>query len=351
MYLNDPSQWPVALTFDDVSLVPQYSEILPSQVDISTRLGNLELKAPILSAAMDTVTTRTMAQALGQLGGLGVVHKNNSIDEQVLQVGGLKCAAAVGPGADLLERASALVAAGVVALVVDTAHGHSKGVIDAMKLLRKTWPNLTLIGGNIVTAAAAEVLIDAGANAVKVGVGPGSICTTRIVTGVGVPQISAVIDVARVTQKRGVTLISDGGIQRSGDIVKALAAGANVVMLGSLLAGTDESPGEQIVVNGRIYKSYRGMGSLGAMAIGSKDRYAQGDVKDKRKLVAEGVEGYIPYRGCLNEVVSKLMGGLRSGMGYMGAMTIADLQRNAQFIRVTPSGLRESYPHDVVVDL
>jgi len=263
--------------------------------------------------------------------------------------GRLRVGAAVGPTDDMEQRAEALLRAGADVIVIDTAHGHSQGVIDGVRRLRAAFPKIELVAGNIATANAAEALIKAGANAVKVGIGPGSICTTRIVAGVGVPQISAIADVARITRKYGVPLIADGGIKYSGELPKAIAAGADVIMIGSLFAGTDESPGETILYQGRTYKSYRGMGSLGAMKQGSKDRYFQGDVESEIKLVPEGIEGRVPYRGPLSSTIHQLMGGLRSGMGYTGCRTIDELQKNATFMRITNAGLRESHVHDVAI--
>jgi IMP dehydrogenase len=264
-------------------------------------------------------------------------------------LGRLRVGAAVGPTEDMEARAEALLRAGADVIVIDTAHGHSQGVIEGVLRLRSCFPRIELIAGNIATAAAAEVLIKAGADAVKVGIGPGSICTTRIVAGVGVPQISAIADVARITRKKGIPLIADGGIKYSGELPKAIAAGADVIMIGSLFAGTDESPGETILYQGRTYKSYRGMGSLGAMKQGSKDRYFQGDVENEVKLVPEGIEGRVPYRGPLSSTIHQLMGGLRSGMGYTGCRTLKELQENASFLRITNAGLRESHVHDVAI--
>jgi len=263
-------------------------------------------------------------------------------------LGRLRAGAAVGVGADLDERAAALVAAGVDLLVVDTAHGHSQGVIDTITQMRKNYPEIQLMAGNIATGAAARALIDAGVDAVKVGIGPGSICTTRVVAGVGVPQISAIQMVAKVTRDAGIPLIADGGIKFSGDLPKAIAAGADIIMIGSLFAGTEESPGETILYQGRTYKSYRGMGSLGAMKQGSKDRYFQAEEQDV-KLVPEGIEGRVPFRGPLSDNIHQLMGGLRSGMGYTGCRTIKELQQKGQFIRITNAGLRESHVHDVTI--
>jgi IMP dehydrogenase len=468
-----------ALTFDDVSLVPAESDILPSQVDTKTQLGRgVTLSVPFMSAAMDTVTEAETAIAMAQNGGLGVVHKNLPPDAQAAMVrrvkkyeagvvadpitlgptslakeafalmerhgvsgfpivdenkkvkgivtrrdlraakdetpvaevmttklvtaaegaskddslalmyrhriekllivdgdgrlrglitvkdlqkvkdfplaardgeGSLLCAAAVGPGRDLEARAHALIDAGVDVLVVDTAHGHSKGVMDALSSLRRWFKDVCLVGGNIATAEAAEALIDAGADCVKVGIGPGSICTTRIVAGVGVPQVTAVMEASAAARAKGKTAIADGGIKYSGDCVKALAAGADVIMVGSLFAGTEEAPGEVVMLQGRSFKVYRGMGSLGAMESGSKDRYGQADVKDDRKLVPEGIEGRVPYRGSLQAQLHQLVGGVRSGMGYLGARTLSDLRARAQFVRITAMGLREAHVHDVII--
>ena len=265
------------------------------------------------------------------------------------EFGRLRVGAAVGVGPDREERLEVLVRAGVDVIIIDTAHGHSQGVIDAVIETKRAYPSLQLVAGNIATAAAAEALIKAGADAVKVGIGPGSICTTRVVAGVGVPQITAISDVARVTRKAGVPLIADGGIKYSGEVPKAVAAGADVIMIGSLFAGTDESPGETILFQGRTYKSYRGMGSLGAMKQGSKDRYFQGDVESDVKLVPEGIEGRVPYRGSLSASMHQLMGGLRAGMGYTGCRTVKELQEKARFMRITNAGLRESHVHDVAI--
>ncbi len=264
-------------------------------------------------------------------------------------MGRLRVAAAVGVGPDRNERVDALVKAGVDLLVIDTAHGHSKGVIDAVKATKKDHPDVQLVAGNIATADAAQALVDAGVDGIKVGIGPGSICTTRVVSGIGVPQITAITECAKVARKHGVPVIADGGVKFSGDVVKAIACGADTVMMGSLLAGTDEAPGKLVLYQGRTYKSYRGMGSLGAMRKGSKDRYGQGDVVDARKLVPEGIEGRVPYRGPLGEVIFQLLGGLRAGMGYTGCKTIAALQTDAKFVKQSAQGLRESHVHDVMV--
>ena len=349
------------LTFGDVLLVPAYSTVIPADVVVTTTLGPLNLSIPILSSAMDTVTEATLAIALAQAGGLGILHKNLSIDQQADQVrqvkaasplaaanpaGTLLCGAAVGVASDTLERVAALVAAGVDVVTVDSAHGHSQGVLATVQAVKQAHPTLPVIAGNVVTAAGATALIDAGADIIKVGVGPGSICTTRIVAGVGVPQITAILDVAQATTPRGVPLIADGGIQTSGDIVKAIAAGANAVMLGGLLAATDEAPGAEVIQQGVRYKTYEGMGSLAAMQRGSKDRYFQTHT-DKKKLVAEGVEGLVPCQGPLADVVFQLIGGLRQGMGYCGAKDLVTLQTTGELIKITAAGLQESHPHHI----
>lgn len=472
-------------TFDDVLLIPAESHVLPHDVDLSVQLAdNLKLNIPIISAGMDTVTESAMAIAMARQGGLGVIHKNMSIEAQadeVLKVkrsengvivdpffltadkpvsdaedlmkkyrisgvpivnnttdrkltgiitnrdlryvddksvlidtvmtkgglvtapagtsiedaeailqsrkieklplidkegrlsglitikdiekvvefphaakdahGRLLVAAAVGVTSDTLDRAQALLVAGADAIVIDTAHGHSAGVIRKIKEIREQFPLATLIAGNVATAEATEALYDAGVDVVKVGIGPGSICTTRIVAGVGVPQLTAIYDAASVARKRGKTIIADGGIKYSGDIVKALAAGGNAVMLGSLLAGTDEAPGQFEIYQGRRFKTYRGMGSLGAMAQahGSSDRYFQSGVNEANKLVPEGIEGRVAYKGSLGDVIFQMLGGIESGMGYVGAPNLQELQDNAQFIQITGAGLRESHPHDVQI--
>ena len=471
-----------ALTFDDVLLVPAASSVLPAQANTATRLTkSVILNIPLISAAMDTVTESGLAIAMAQCGGIGVIHKNFSIEAQAQEVrrvkkfesgmvvnpvtifpdqtladalrlreqhkisgfpvvergtgklvgiltnrdmrfatnpnqpvselmtkdrvitvpenvereqavkllhqyriekllvvdksnrcvglvtvkdiekarahplaskdeqGRLRVAAATGVGDDGYARAEALLEAGVDVLVVDTAHGHSAGVIDAVARIKKASNYAQVIAGNIATPEAAKALIDAGADAVKVGIGPGSICTTRIVAGVGVPQLSAVMEVAEIARKAGIPVIADGGIKASGDIAKAIAAGADCCMIGSLLAGTEEAPGEVILYQGRTYKDYRGMGSLGAMARGSADRYFQEEVRDNMKLVPEGVEGRVPYKGPVNAVIHQLVGGLKAAMGYTGNGTIAELQKNSKFRRITGSGIRESHVHDVMV--
>ncbi len=469
------------LTFDDVLLVPAYSEVLPKDVDVSTQLTRtIRLNIPLVSAAMDTVTEARTAICMAQEGGIGIIHRNLSIEDQALEVdkvkksesgmilnpitmhpdqkiyealevmkkyrisgvpitkdgklvgiltnrdlrfekrldekistvmtkdnlitvpvgttleeskeilhknriekllvvdehnnlkglitikdiekmrkypnsckdslGRLRVGAAIGPGKDREARVEALIKAGVDVLVVDTAHGHSKDVLETIRDIKENYPDCQVIGGNVATKEGALDLIKAGADAVKVGVGPGSICTTRIVAGVGIPQISAIMDTAEVCQKYGVPLIADGGIKYSGDITKAIAAGADSVMIGNAFAGTDESPGEIVLYQGRSYKVYRGMGSLEAMKEkeGSRDRYLQGDT-DETKLVPEGIEGRVPYRGALSFCIQQLVGGLKAGMGYVGAKNIQELKKKARFIRITSSGLRESHVHDVII--
>lgn len=468
------------LTFDDLLLVPAYSQVLPRDVSLQTKFSkNIMLNIPMVSAAMDTVTETVMAIAIAREGGIGVIHKNMSIDEQAKQVkavkraengmildpisitpdktvadalelmseykiggipvvnsenllvgivtnrdlrfekamgkkieevmtkdnlittkistdlddaaeilqkhkieklpvvdpnyklvglitykditkakdkpfackdeqGRLRVAAGIGVTADSIERATALVEAGVDAIVIDTAHGHSKGVADMLRLVKKTFPQIDVVVGNIATPEAAKFLVDAGADGIKVGIGPGSICTTRIIAGVGVPQLSAIYEVAKALKGTGVPLIADGGLRYSGDIVKALAAGGSSVMMGSMLAGTEESPGETIIFNGRKFKTYRGMGSLSAMQQGSKDRYFQDVEDDIKKLVPEGIEARVPFKGTLQEVIYQMVGGLRAGMGYCGAENI-DKLHEAKFTRITAAGYTESHPHGVMI--
>lgn len=339
-----------AITFDDVLLVPAYSEVLPREVSLKTRFSrNIELEIPFISAAMDTVTEAPMALAMARSGAIGVLHKNMSAEAQAAEVRkvkaeGLKVAAGVGITPDALDRVRALVAEGVDAVVLDSAHGHSKGVMDKLREIKAAFPGLDVVVGNIATAEAAKELIEAGADALKVGIGPGSICTTRIVAGVGVPQLTAIAEVAEAAAGR-VPVIADGGLRYSGDIVKALAAGADSVMCGSLFAGTDEAPGESVEIGGILYKGYRGMGSVDAMKAGSADRYFQ---KEAKKLVPEGVVARVPCKGPLAEVLFQLVGGLRSGMGYVGAKDLAALHE-ARFVRVSAASLRENHPHDVQI--
>ncbi|MCO5259057.1 MAG: IMP dehydrogenase [Crocinitomicaceae bacterium] len=480
MSLSNVTNIQEGLTYDDVLLVPAYSEVLPREVQLKSKFTrNIEVFSPIVSAAMDTVTESQLAIAIAQQGGIGVIHKNMSIEAQALEVrkvkrsesgmildpvtldenrtvgdalnlmkeykiggipvidsngilkgivtnrdlrfekdnrrpitevmtrdnivttkeetdlgvaeivlqenkieklpvvdsnnkliglityrdiikvkthpnsckdtfGRLRVAAAVGVTHDTIQRVDALYDAGVDAIVIDTAHGHTRGVVDKLKEVKAKYPQLDVIVGNIATAEAAKYLVEAGADAVKVGIGPGSICTTRIIAGVGVPQLSAVNDVAKAIEGSGVPVIADGGIRYTGDIVKAIAAGADTVMVGSMLAGVEESPGETIIFEGRKYKSYRGMGSLEAMQKGSKDRYFQDAEDDIKKLVPEGISGRVPYKGNLFEVMHQIIGGLRAGMGYCGAPSIAKL-KGAKFVRITSAGMRESHPHDVTI--
>jgi len=349
-----------ALTFDDVLLVPQYSEVLPDEVDISSSLSkSCTLSAPIISAAMDTVTDGRFALEMSNLGGLGIIHKNLTPKEQASEVlfakkhskGASIIGAAVGvTQIDLNQRVPALIEAGVDVLVVDTAHGHTKSVLDSVSQIKtKYGDSIVLIAGNIATKKAALALVQSGVDGVKVGIGPGSICTTRIVAGIGVPQITAIMDVSEALAHTNTMIIADGGIKYSGDIVKALAAGAHTVMIGSLFAGTEESPGELITYQERLYKKYRGMGSLGAMQKGSKDRYFQAQQTDHSKLVPEGIEGQVPYKGPLYNMFHQLLGGLRAGMGYVGAHSINELHKKAEFVKITASGLRESHVHDVYI--
>ena len=396
------------LTFDDVLLIPGESDCTPDMVDIHTHLTkDIVLNTPIMTSAMDTVTESKMAIAIAREGGIGIIHKNMTIAQQAEEVdkenlvtapvdtdlegaqkilmkhkieklplvdangilkglitikdiekavqypnsardkkGRLLCGATIGMTNDILERVAALVEAQVDVLVLDSAHGHSMNVINCLKKVKAAFPDTPVIAGNIATAEAARALCEAGADAIKVGIGPGSICTTRVVAGIGVPQVTAVYDAACAAAEYGIPVIADGGIKYSGDIVKALAAGANVVMLGSLLAGCDEAPGETEIYQGRQFKVYRGMGSLAAMNKGSKDRYFQ---TNSKKLVPEGVEGRVAYKGPVSDTIFQLVGGIRSGMGYCGCHTIAELGEKAKFIRITGAGLKESHPHDIYI--
>ncbi|MCT7674874.1 MAG: IMP dehydrogenase [Lactobacillus iners] len=360
------------LTFDDVLLIPAESHVLPNEVDLSVKLAdNIKLNLPFISSGMDTVTESSMAIAMALQGGMGVIHKNMSIVAQAGEVATVKgvmlsgnftraavdeenkllVAAAVGVTSDTFQRAQALLEAGANAIVIDTAHGHSAGVLRKIKEIREHFPKATLIAGNVATAEGTKALFDSGVDIVKVGIGPGSICTTRIIAGVGVPQITAIYDAASVAREYGKTIIADGGIKYSGDIVKAIAAGGNAVMLGSMFAGTTETPGQIITDGDKKYKVYRGMGSIGAMAQshGSSDRYFQGGVNEANKLVPEGIEARVEYKGDVSDTIFQLIGGLRSGMGYVGARNIDELINKAQFVQMTNSGLRESHPHDVQI--
>jgi len=354
--LDNPENVRHYLTFDDVLLLPNYSEITPQDVLLNSRLcEGLELNIPILSAPMDTLTESNMLIALGGLGGLGVLHRNLSIDEQARQLkialdAGIKAAAAVGFGSDFESRVNTLAKLNPAAICIDSAHAHTKNILQATRHIKKHFPLIPLIAGNVATYEGAKALFEAGADVVKVGMGSGSICTTRIMSGVGVPELSAIVDCASAAREFDRTIIADGGIRNSGDIVKALAAGASVVMLGSLLAGTDESVGDIIVHEGIRYKSYRGMGSLQSMAKGSATRYGQNYTPgEAQKLVPEGVEGLLPCRGPLKEWLHQILGGIRSGCGYNGAANIKALQEKARFITISSASIAESHPHTIIL--
>jgi IMP dehydrogenase len=359
-----------ALTYDDVLLVPQFSEILPSDIDLKSELlPGLFLHTPILSSAMDTVTENRMAIEMALNGGLGVIHKNMDIDRQVEQLSAVKSyqydtkkfsnastdeqgrllvACATGVGTEGYDRAVSLIKNACDIIVLDTAHGHSARVGETIKRIKSDYPQVRIIGGNIATAQACQFLVDCGADAVKIGVGPGSICTTRIIAGIGFPQLQSLLNCSEYCRNNNIPMIADGGIKYSGDIVKALAAGSSAVMLGSLLAGTDESPGDKIEMNGKIYKSYRGMGSLPAMKKGSKERYGQDNVTDK-KLVPEGVEAGVEYKGSVKDILGQLIGGIKSGMGYLGVSKLSNLYAHSRFIKLSANGLAENHPHSVTM--
>ena len=343
-----------ALTFDDVTLAPKYSEVLPSDVDTSIKLTkNIKLKVPLLSSAMDTVTESKMCIAIAQAGGIGVIHRNLDIKTQVAEIRKVKkqkllVGAAVGAGVNEFERAKYILKENIDLIVVDTAHGHTKKVAGIIKKIKKIKPKKTaLCAGNIATAEAAKFLIKLGVDIIKVGIGPGSICTTRLVAGIGVPQLSAILNVRNGLGKRKTLLIADGGIKFSGDIAKALSAGADAVMIGSLFAGTDEAPGKIIKREGKLFKSFRGMGSIGAMNKGSADRYFQKKQSDSSKYVPEGVEGLIKYKGSVSKIVYKLVGGLRSSMGYLGCKQIRNLKNKPKFVKITKAGFYESMVHNI----
>ena len=343
-----------ALTFDDVTLAPKYSNILPSEVDTSIILTKfLKLKIPLLTSAMDTVTESKMAIAIAKAGGIGIIHRNLNIKKQVEEIKKVKkqkllVGAAVGAGSNELARAKAILKEGINMIVVDTAHGHTKKVSEMIKFIKKEKNSKTaLCAGNIATAEAARYLNKLGVDIIKVGIGPGSICTTRLVAGIGVPQLTAILNVRNAIKKSKVKIISDGGIKYSGDLAKAFAAGADAVMIGSLFAGTDETPGKLIKKNGKLFKSFRGMGSVGAMNKGSADRYFQSKQKDNSKYVPEGVEGLAKYKGKVDKVIFKLVGGLRSSMGYLGSKQIKYLRKKPQFIKITKAGFYESMVHNV----
>ena len=342
-----------SLTFDDVTLVPQYSSILPYETITKTELSkNLKLNIPLLSSAMDTVTESKMAIAIAKSGGLGIIHKNLNPKKQALEVKKVKknnmiVGAAVGTNEKDIDRVYKLLESKVDLIVVDTAHGHTKKVLTIIKKIKKISKNSIVCAGNIATGKAAKFLADSGADIVKVGIGPGSICTTRLVTGIGVPQLSAILDVKEALKNYKTKIISDGGIKFSGDISKAIAAGADAVMIGSLFAGTTESPGKIFKYKGKLYKNFRGMGSAGAMSAGSADRYFQKKNKNISKYVAEGVEGIVQFKGPLNKIIYQLVGGLKSSMGYMGSKTIKDLQKKSEFVKITKAGFYESMVHNV----
>ena len=343
-----------ALTFDDVTLIPKYSEILPSEVNTSTKIAkNLKLNIPILSSAMDTVTESKMAIAIAKAGGIGIIHRNLNIADQIKEIKKVKLkklmvGAAVGAGINEQKRARAILKEKIDLIVVDTAHGHTKKVSEIIKIIKKIKPKSTSIcAGNIATAEAAKFLIKLGVDAVKVGIGPGSICTTRLVAGIGVPQLGAIFDVRKGIGKKNVSLIADGGIKFSGDISKALAAGADAVMIGSPFSGTSEAPGKLIKKNGQLFKSFRGMGSIGAMNKGSADRYFQKKQKDNSKYVPEGVEGLAKYKGKVDKIIYQLIGGLKSSMGYLGSKKIVNLRNKPKFVKITKAGFYESMVHNV----
>lgn len=355
-----------AYSFDDVLIEPNYSNIIPKEANITTKLTKkITLKIPLISAAMDTVTEHKMATSIALLGGVGAIHKNLSIDLQCNEINmvkkykvdflkyknacvddnnNLRVIAAVGTGQDAIQRVEALLKVNVDVIAIDTSHGHSQNVIDTIKEIKMLHPQTEIIAGNIATKDAALALLYAGADTLKVGIGPGSICTTRIVSGVGVPQLSAILEVAQICKTKDSFLIADGGIKFSGDLVKAIAAGADCVMLGSLLAGTDATPGKVLTISNKKYKKYRGMGSIEAMRSGSADRYFQ---KGETNLVPQGVEGYIEYKGAVNNVITQLLGGLTSAMGYTGNKTIKEMKKNCKFIKISPAGMRESHVHSL----
>ena len=342
-----------SLTFDDVLLLPRYSNVLPSDTNISLNLTKkITLKAPFLSSAMDTVTESRMAIAIAKSGGLGIIHRNLSIKDQTKEIIKVKSknllvGAAVGTNKEDLLRSKSLIDNGCDLIVVDTAHGHSEKVLKILSKLKKINGKIPICVGNIATGEAAKKLYNSGADIIKVGIGPGSICTTRMVAGIGVPQISALMDVKKALKKKNVKIISDGGIKFSGDIAKALAAGADAIMMGSIFAGTDESPGKKFKYKGKLYKQYRGMGSIGAMSSGSANRYFQKNFKDKSKFVPEGVEGRVIYKGSVSKIIYQLKGGLRSSMGYIGAKNLNQIIKNAEFIKITKAGFYESMVHSV----
>ena len=343
-----------SLTFDDVTLLPQYSETLPSEVNTETTLSKkIKLKIPILTSAMDTVTESRMAIAIAKSGGIGVIHRNLSIKDQISEIKkvknkNLKVGAAVGAGPLEFKRAQAIIKENIELIVVDTAHGHTKKVAEIIKKIIKNKSKKTaLCAGNVATYDGAKFLSKLGVDIIKVGIGPGSICTTRLVAGIGVPQLSAILEAKKGCKGKKISIIADGGIKFSGDISKALAAGADAVMIGSLFAGTDESPGKIINKNGKLFKNFRGMGSIGAMNKGSADRYFQKKQKDMSKYVPEGVEGLVKYKGPVNKIIYQLIGGLKSSMGYLGSKKITSLRKKPKFVKITKAGFYESMVHNI----
>jgi len=342
-----------ALTFDDVLLLPRFSKVLPSDTDISLNLSkSIKLKLPFLSSAMDTVTESKMAIAIGKEGGIGIVHRNLDIKKQSQEVIKVKrknlfVGAAIGTSSQDLNRAKSLINSGVDLIVIDTAHGHSEKVLKILSKVKNSNKKISICVGNIATGEAAKRLYNSGADIIKVGIGPGSICTTRMVAGIGVPQITAVQEVSKALKGKNIKVISDGGIKFSGDIAKAIAAGADAIMMGSIFAGTEESPGKKFKIKNKFYKQYRGMGSIGAMSAGSSDRYFQKNYKDKSKFVPEGVDGRVEYKGNVSKIIYQLKGGLRSSMGYIGAQKLNDIKKNAKFIKITKAGFYESMVHSV----
>tara|TARA_B100001564_G_scaffold271414_1_gene233054 strand:+ start:30 stop:1109 length:1080 start_codon:yes stop_codon:yes gene_type:complete len=342
-----------ALTFDDVLLLPQYSSIVPANTNINVSLSKtINLKIPFISSAMDTVTESKMAIAIAREGGIGVIHRNLDIKKQCNEVkevkkNQLKVGAAIGTSQKELSRAKNLIDVGTDLIVIDTAHGHSKNVIMMLNKLKKFSSKITICVGNIATGEAAKLLYNSGADILKVGIGPGSICTTRMVAGIGVPQITALLDVKKAMYKKKIKIVSDGGIKFSGDIIKAVAAGADAIMMGSIFAGTEESPGKRFKFRNKLYKLYRGMGSIGAMSSGSSERYFQKNHKDKSKFVPEGVESRVLYKGKVSRIIYQLQGGLRSSMGYIGAQKLQDVSKKSKFIKITKAGFYESMVHSV----
>ena len=342
-----------ALTFDDVLLLPQFSSIVPANTNINVNLSNtINLKLPFMSSAMDTVTESKMAIAMAKNGGIGIIHRNLEIKKQCAEIKKvkklrLKVGAAIGTSQLELERAKNLIDSGTDMIVIDTAHGHSNNVLKMLNKIKKFSKKTTICVGNIATGDAAKLLYNSGADILKVGIGPGSICTTRMVAGIGVPQITALLNVKKAMHKRKIKIISDGGIKFSGDIIKAIAAGADAIMMGSIFAGTEESPGKKFKIKNKLYKLYRGMGSIGAMSSGSSERYFQKNYKDKSKFVPEGVESRVFYKGKISKILYQLQGGLRSSMGYIGASTLDEVSKKSKFIKITKAGFYESMVHSV----